>query len=381
MKIACISTAEIPSTKANSIQVMKVCQALVQIGESVQLYIPAGNSATWEELAAAYGLTERFPIVRLASRPFFKRLDFTLASLAQARREKVNLIYTRMLWAAFLARLRGLPAILELHDLPSGHFAPMIYRYYLRMKKPKLTVYITTSLKRLADERFGVQAREGEFLISPDGVDLARYIDLPEPRQARKALNLAEMITAVYSGGFYAGRGLDMLQQLAIAFPQVQFLWIGGSEQQVSAWSERLTGSGVKNVILTGFIFNNQLPLYQATADVLLMPYSLKFGGSGGGDIAQVSSPLKLFEYMAAGRCILASDLPVLREILNEKNACFFQPEDFNDLCERFSTLIANSGLRKKLGAAAREDVKAYEWKTRMARILNAVSSLVKKME
>jgi len=81
--------------------------------------------------------------------------------------------------------------------------------------------------------------------------------------------------------------------------------------------------------------------LYQAAADVLLMPYSSSFGGSGGGNIARVSSPLKMFEYLASGRAILASDIPVLREVLTDKTACFYQPENFKHLCQQFSALVS----------------------------------------
>ena len=379
MKIACISTAQLPSIKANSIQVMKVCQALVQNGEDVSLYVPGTVPVSWEELADYYGLIDPFPVIQVKFRRLFKRMDFTLASLRDARIKQVDLVYTRMLWVAFLARLRGLPVVLELHDLPGGRFGPTIYRRFLRFEKPKLTVYITSALKQLADANLGVQAREGEFLVAPDGVDLERFQDLPDPPRARALLGLEETTTAVYSGGFYAGRGLDIMQQLALVFPQVQFLWIGGTPEQVNEWSGRLSTAGVRNVKLTGFIPNAKLPSYQAAADVLLMPYSLAFGGSGGGDIAAVSSPMKLFEYMAAGRSILASDLPVLREVLNDRNAAFYQPENFPDLCAKFAVLISNVSMRKKLAAAAQEDVKAFSWRTRMAVIINIMKGLIEK--
>jgi glycosyltransferase involved in cell wall biosynthesis len=57
------------------------------------------------------------------------------------------------------------------------------------------------------------------------------------------------------------------------------------------------------------------------------MPYKSKVAGNSGGDIAQVTSPMKLFEYLACGRAILTSDLPVLREVLSENNAAFYPPE------------------------------------------------------
>ncbi len=377
MKIACITTAQVPSTRANSLQVMKVCQALVQIGHDVNLYVPGEVPPDWQELAVLYGLVEPFTLVPLRSRRLLRRLDFTLASLRRARRWGADLVYTRMLWVALLAGVIGIPAVLELHDLPTGHFGPIIYRGFLRSRKPKLSVYITAALKQLTDSTFKVQAREGEFIIAPDGVDLERYQALPEPAQARKQLGLEEALTAAYSGGFYTGRGLELMQRVALVFPQVQFLWIGGTAEQVSEWRLRLVSAGVRNVKLFGFIPNSQLPLYQAAADVLLMPYSRAFAGSGGGDIAAVSSPLKLFEYMAAQRCILASDLPVLREVLNEENAAFFEPEDFTDFCEKFAALISDEPKRKRLASAAREKVTDYSWKTRMTGIMRVIEDSI----
>jgi glycosyltransferase involved in cell wall biosynthesis len=378
MKIAYISTAEVPSTRANSLQVMKVCQALVQLGEEVSLYLPGKGVDDWAQLGESYGLTERFPIKRFPSHAIFNKLDFAFKTVARARIEKIDLVYTRMPWAALIARARGLKCVLEMHDLPTGRVGPLVYRSYLRSRNPGITVYITSALKDLADQSSRVQARPEEYAIAPDGVDLARYQQLPNARKARAELSLPEHFTAVYSGGFYPGRGLEVLEPLAQAFPQVQFLWVGGNAEQVAYWQSRLESSAVKNVTLTGFVPNHRLPLYQAAADVLLMPYSRSFGGSGGGNIARVSSPLKLFEYLASGRAILASDLPVLREVLTDKTASFYAPEDFADLCQKFAQLVSDHSLRKVLGDSARRSAQAYDWKTRMAAILEKVNSLPK---
>ena len=373
MKIAYISTAEIPSTRANSLQVMKVCQALGQLGEDVRLYLPGGAVVEWEKLSETYGLEERFPILRFTSRPLFKRIDFAFRAVSQARRDSIDLVYTRVPWAALIARARGMKTVLEMHDLPTGRFGPMVYRRYLRQRTPGLIVYITAALKEVIDRATGVEAKPGEFMISPDGVDLARYEQLPDPHQARATLGLPENFTALYAGGFYPGRGLESLEPLAQAFPQVQFLWVGGTPEQVAHWQARLDASNIKNVPLTGYVANSRLPLYQAAAEVLLMPYSQSFGGSGGGNIARVSSPLKLFEYLASGRAILASDLPVLREVLSDQTASFYQPEDFTDLCQKFSQLISDQPMRKRLGESARESAQAYDWKSRMAEILKII--------
>ncbi len=375
MKIAYIATAQIPSNKANSIQVMKVCQALTQNGESVELFVPGNRKASWDELTQQYGISERFPIHWLPSRSFLKRIDFTFNSLKQAHRLRMDAIYTRTLWAAWAARCFQLPVILEMHDLPSGRIGPLLYKSFVNSAQKKLTVYITRALKNLTDQASGIEARAGEWVIAPDGVDLSRYCDLPQPAPARKSLSLPEKFTAAYSGSFYQGRGLETLMELATAFHEVQFLWIGGNPGQVADWKNKLAAEKISNVVLTGFISNDRLPFYQAAADVLLMPYDKRFSGSGGGNIAAVSSPMKLFEYMAAERAILASDIPVLREVLDENNASFYAPEDFEDLKNQFAALITDKSRREHLAHQAGEDAKAYEWKTRMKNIMQVFTS------
>jgi glycosyltransferase involved in cell wall biosynthesis len=377
MKVAHISLAEIPSNKANSIQVMKISQALQQIGESVTLYIAGSGSVNWEELAAKYGIHVPFPVVRIGSGKILRQLSLSLAGVKQARWDGMEMVFSRTLWVAFIASLRGFPAVLELHDLPSGRFGPLLYRWLLRTRKPVLMVYITEALKTLTDQTTGMQARRGSYLIAPDGVDLSRYADLPGPVEARTRLNLPQAFTAVYTGGFYPGRGIDTLEYLAVAFPDVHFMWIGGTPDQVAYWRQWVESRGLQNVSLTGFIQNSDVPLYQTAADVLLMPYSQKFGGSGGGDISSISSPMKLFEYLASGRCILASDLPVLHEVLDETCTLFYQPDDLEDLKNKFTIALADADLRARLGDNARHKAAAYDWKTRMVGIMNAMRDLL----
>ena len=124
------------------------------------------------------------------------------------------------------------------------------------------------------------------------------------------------------------------------------------------------------NVILTGFIPNADLPLYQAACDVLLMPYQKHVAASSGGDIAAYLSPMKLFEYLACGRAILSSDLPVLREVLNPDNAVLLDPEDVEGWAAALRLLQNDAHLRAMLGEQARRDAALYTWEARAGAIL-----------
>ena len=374
MKIAYIAPSTIPSLTANSMQVMKVCQALTQLGHETHLLVPGLQGRNWSELEEQYGIDTPFQINWLPARKSLHKLDFVWAAVQKAKRNESDLIYTRLLWAAVMALRQRIPVILEMHEIPSGNFAPILYRHYLSRPGKHLTVFITRALQDEIEKTIQVRHDPKQFFIAPDGVDLDRYQHLPDSPTARKTLGLPEALTAVYSGGFYPGRGLEILFDLAAKFPQVQFLWIGGQPHIVTDWRAKVKAAKLKNVTLTGYVPNRQLPLYQAAADILLMPYRQKISGSSGGDISAVTSPMKLFEYMACGRAILCSDLPVLHEILNESNARFYPPEDLPAMTAAFSNLLADQHLRSTLGRQAQKDVLQYSWKTRMQLILESFS-------
>jgi glycosyltransferase involved in cell wall biosynthesis len=370
MRIAYIAPSNIPSETANSVQVMKVCQALTQLGHETHLFVPGKTFSDFQTLKTHYGLITEFPITWVPFVPVMRKIDFAWKSISMAANENSDVIYTRLLWVALLAGLRHFPVILEMHEVPSGRVGPFLYRFYLKQKNKKLTVFITAALKTLIEARNGVVHYVKQSFIAPDGVDLERYKNLPSAKEAREQLGLPERFTAVYSGGFYPGRGLEILLDLAAAYPDVQFLCIGGSPEAVHVWQSKCEAMRLKNLILTGFIANEKLPLYQAAADILLMPYRRQVAGSSGGDISGVTSPMKAFEYLACGRAILCSDLPVLHEVLNVKNATFYPPEDLAGLVQAFAALKNDGSLRKSLSSQARQDVVKYSWKERMKAIL-----------
>jgi glycosyltransferase involved in cell wall biosynthesis len=115
---------------------------------------------------------------------------------------------------------------------------------------------------------------------------------------------------------------------------------------------------------------NERIPLYQSAADVLLMPYGRAVTTSSGGNTAEFCSPMKMFEYMAAGRAILTSDLPVLREVLNETRAVF-SPLGQSEAWElALGGLLTNPEKRQALGRSARSAVEQYSWVNREQRVL-----------
>jgi glycosyltransferase involved in cell wall biosynthesis len=186
-------------------------------------------------------------------------------------------------------------------------------------------------------------------------------------------LDLPEQLTAGYTGHLYRGRGLDLIVELAKRHPEVSFLWVGGEESAVEQWRARFEERELENVRLLGFVPNDEMPMVQASCDVLLMPYEEHIEVSSGGDTVDFASPMKVFEYLAAGRAILASDLPVIREILNESNSVLLPPGDVDSWAGAMETLMSDPGQRNWLAAHAKEDALQYSWVTRAGRVLEGL--------
>ena len=372
MRITCISASMVPSSTANSIQVMKACQALAQLGHAVTLLVPQ-TTQTVKDLKIYYGLEVDFAVEWLPASLRLHRYDLGWRAVRRARALRAELVYTWLPQAGLFALLHGLPLAMELHGPPEGRIGPSLFRLLLRLPGEKRLLPITQALVDLLRKSGMLLDRQRAHIstvVSPNGIDLERYADLPDPAKARRSLGLPEAPTAGYTGHLYAGRGTALLVELARRLPQVQFLWVGGRQAEVEQWRSRLHAEGITNIHLTGFVENSQLPRYQAAADVLLMPYERLIAGSSGGNSAAYASPMKMFEYMICRRPILSSDLPVIREVLNESNAVLLPPEDTGAWTEGLNRLLADADLRTKLAAQAWQDVQPYTWIERARRAL-----------
>ena len=370
MKIACIATSQVPCSTANSIQVMKACDAIQQAGHTVCLWVPGAAPAGDVDLTSFYGLKTSFAVRHLPGWKVLRRYDFAISAHRAARNWGADLVYTWFLPDAVLGLWAKLPVILELHDLPTGNAGPGWFRRFVKTGGRKRLLVITHALQKALEERYAIRFDPQEVRVAPNGVDWEDYRDLPAVQQARQELGLPQQPTAVYTGHFYAGRGMNLLFGLAKRLPQVHFLWVGGRNQDVLAWQAQLQADNVTNVTLTGFVDKSRLPSYQAAGDFLLMPYEQNIAGSSGGDSAAICSPMKMFDYLAAGRVILSSELPVLHEVLNENNAVFCPPEDVEAWQAALERLLLDPELCRSLSTQARLDGQNYAWLARARRAL-----------
>lgn len=287
----------------------------------------------------------------------FDRLAVRYAALAGA-----DLVYTRTASQAKYCIDRKLPVILEAHFGQGAEFdmLPKI------ATKPELKRIVTISpFLRETYAQIGVPVEK--ILVAPDAVDLSRYEDHSSANLTRVQLGLPTDKTLVtYCGHLYEGRGIDLILQAAAILPDLQFLIIGGQEEDLNEW--RALARHLSNIQFQGYVPNSLVPNYLNLSDILLMPYSSREVNS------RWMSPMKLYEYMAARKPIVASDFPALRETLtNEVNALLVPPDDPLALAQAIHRLDTDPILRDSLADAAWETVQPHTWRNRAAAVLSGM--------
>ncbi|MCJ7703366.1 MAG: hypothetical protein MUO62_17415, partial [Anaerolineales bacterium] len=308
MKIVFAAPTYLPSRRANTLQVMKMAQATRDLGHSIRLLVPdpgGGEVLDWGSLAHHYGLQGKIDIEWLPVKAGFRGYDYGLKAVRYARRWGADLLYTRLPQAAAFASSLKIPTIFEVHDLPAGFMGPILFRSYLRGGGACRLVLITKFLRDEISSKITPIPEPPFTLIEPDGVDLERYENIPGPEDARRRLQKDQLphlpvptFTVGYTGHLYPGRGIDLILDMATELPGYTFLLVGGNPKAVKEVQDEVDQRAIENVILTGFVPNADLSLYQAACDVLLMPYQQSVAASSGGDIAHFLSPMKLFEYL-----------------------------------------------------------------------------------
>ena len=388
MKLAYITNARIPSERANGMQTAQMCAAFAVAGAEVTLYHPRRRN--WAEFANVdvwqyYGVPRMFTLRPVSCIDLFhlsgkqlwlerfvfllQTFTFALSLLAVLIRQPADVYYSRDPFVLALLAL-GLPharkrMLFEAHSFPQSRIGRAFRRWALR--RVKGTVTISLALEKLY---VALGLSPHSVMTAHDGVDISRFGAVPQV-EARNALGLPlDGKLVVYTGGLYPGRGLEELIQ-AIKGLAATLVIVGGKDV---AAAQRLKDcaaqNGVSNVLFVGHRPTTDIPVYLAAANVLAMPYSRRTVAPGG-ITTDWMSPLKMFEYMAAARPIVASDLPVLREVLrDDENALMVKPDDAGSLADGLRRLLANSTLAARLAAQARHDVEAHTWEARAKKIL-----------
>ncbi len=359
-----IAKANIPSTAANSIHVMKISEAFADICDCFKLIVPnpANGREDIEKSFGAYGV-KPFVVetVKVREKGLCNRYGFPIKSMWKAR--KARYVITRDPIVAFLSVLCHKQTVLDLHgDL--RHLCGRAYRMMLWKKfRDDTHLHLVMITKGLVDyyvEKYNVPRER--ITVLPDGYTNSNFSNI-----SKKSVLRNEEVNIGYCGGFVQGKGLEVIYQIAKHDLDHRYNLYGGDREEAE---QKLHVKFSDNVFFGGYVSNCNIPEILNEQDILLLP-NQKQQVYKNEDIGLVTSPLKMFEYMASGRVIIASDIPVLHEVLNDDN-CFFapvdEPEKWVEII-RYVTLHREEAVKK--GEKASENVKKYTWDKRAEKMLH----------
>lgn len=372
MNIFYIANVRIPTYRAHGVQIAKMCEEFARLGNVVTLVVPLKRHTidASPDPFEVYGLERIFTIghipaldllgtTRRFGRVFFwiDLVSFLLGLWIRRGEVRNSVVYVRdpLLAIPFIGK--GNTIVMEVHEVPERK------RIFLHLlKKANKVVVLTTPAK---EDLISYGISENSILVAADGVDVKQFTPTESKHVARTRLGLpVDMPIVFYIGRLDGWKGVDTLLKASLLFDaSVKLAIIGGDADEIAKLSAQYP-----NVYFLGNRPYAELKNNQQAADVLVLPNTARHITS-----ARYTSPLKLFAYMTSGVPIIASDLPSLRDVLDESVAMLVAPDDAQALAYGIQSTLANKEQGMVRARAARERVQEYSWEQRAKMILQRI--------
>ncbi len=359
--------ARMPTEKAHGYQIAKMCEALSLLGVDVSLVLPTRKNDLRGDIYSYYDVQNNFTI-RYALGPDMlsvfhgNRIGYYLQSLSflWALRNVVvpsdSIIVTRSPEVAWWYAHHKYRVYFDAHNFPERGLAT--FKFLL---KNIVGVIANSEGTATAFRRNGFK----KVLAAPNGVDLTHFES--KDLASRESLGLPAGRIAMYVGHLYGWKGVDVVVRAAqqLEDRDLTFVFVGGTASDINRYCKKT--KDLNNVVFLGHKSRDEIPSYIKSADVLLLPNVPTTQES-----LSYTSPIKMFEYMASGVPIVASDLPSIREVLNDTNAILVIPGSPDALLKGVALAFQKDAASR--AHRAKEDVKKYTWSARAQRIVTFLS-------
>jgi len=373
MKLLYVANSRIPTEKAHGIQIMKMCESFALNNMEVELVLPKRINKIKEDAFDYYGVKRNFKIKKLPCLDliifdkyighlgfWIEDITFNFFVLIYLLFKKTDIIYTREKFSLpFVLFKKNL--VFEAHTFPKNY--SLYSSFFKRLKK---IIVITQKLKDFFIEK---RIDADKILVVPDGVDLEKFNIKDSQGEYRRKLNLPlDKKIVLYTGHLYEWKGAQVLAEASQFLPEdMEIYFVGGTDKDIRKFKIQNSKFKIKVV---GHKPYSEIPFWLKAADVLVLP------NSGKQDISKYwTSPLKLFEYMASKRPIIASNLPSIKEILNNNNSFLIEPDSPEKLAEGIKNALKTPDFSAKISNQAFQDVQSYTWQKRAKKILEFIKA------
>lgn len=352
-KLIYFTAQKIPSIKAHSIQITKMCENFSQL--YVTLLICGKSEQNSINIKNKKFKFKKYDFFKNKFLLFFQKFFVSLRNLS-----KYNTSYfTRDVHFAFiLSLLTNQKIFLELHypyiqkTMLSYHLLKTIFK-----KKNIKLIFISGSLLKIYKKNFA--NINNQYVIAHDASDNFQSFS---PKN--KVLNVG------YSGHLYKGRGISLIIKLAKNLKDYNFNVAGGDKERVQYYRKKTLN--IKNLNFFGHIEHNQIKKFFSRNHILIAPYESKVTLGNKIETSNFMSPLKIFEYMSSKKPLVSSNHKVLQEVLiNNKNSLLCRPNNLNEWILALKKL-KSSKLRMRLARQSYIDYKMnFTWEKRILKILD----------
>ena len=370
MKIAYVFDRPLPARETDSEQALQTIAAFARQGAAVSLILPGRRGAAPDarELAAHYQVRGDFDVQYVPSPvpslEWGRKWWHALHALETPVVNAADLVYTRNFPTLFTLGAGRRAFAYETYRPWADQFPVLAPLFRRAMASPHFLGAVLHS--HFARDRYrALGIDEQRLLVAHNGHDPSRFLEPPPAPALRAQLGLpTDRQLVLYTGHINLTKGLDTVLRLARRLQHVSFVLVGSDGRGLIETLSRRHG----NVIVVPWQPFDTVARYLMAADILLQPPSripLRLVGN-------TVLPMKLFLYLAAGRPIVAPDLPDMREVLvHDQNALLVPTGDDDAAVHAIARVLDEPGLADRLAAAAKKTAAGLTWDARAARILS----------
>ncbi|HEY0220756.1 MAG TPA: glycosyltransferase family 4 protein [Candidatus Paceibacterota bacterium] len=383
-RIVYVTSVRLPTEKAHGLSTVKICEAFSESGYKVDLIIPRLWRKNGGDIYNYYGVKNNFkifklPCVDLIPLRVFDKVTFIIQSLSFSlfmlvfvffkywRVKDETIFFSHDYIPLYFASLLPFKIFYDIHHFPGKNFM------YKKIMERSFGFAVQTKWKinELGD-KFGISP--SRIIYWPNGTDVERFNVSISKEEARKELGIpGDKKIIMYTGSLFDWKGVDSLIRSIKHLPEDTLIYlVGATNRDILVCKENIEEANDSRVVFVEFQSYLKIPTWDRAADILVLPNTGKQKVS-----LYYTSPMKLFDYMASGKPIVATSIPSILEILNKENSLLVEPDSPEDLARGITLVLNDDDLGKKLGNNSLLDSKKYTWLERARKITNFFNEYV----